>query len=115
MRVQILSPYRGHDPADTRRNVAYAYAAIRDCLDGGDAPFAPHLIYPAVLDDSYPADRAAGIGAGLQWLAAADVVAVYTDLGISDGMRAELAEADRLGIPIIHRSLSGWAPPGPRG
>lgn len=58
-RVQILSPFRGNTPAERRRNVAYAQAALLDCLERGEAPFAPHLLYPAVLDESDPEQRAA--------------------------------------------------------
>lgn len=108
-RVQILSPFRGATPAEQRRNVAYAQAALLDCLNRGEAPFAPHLLYPAVLDDSDPVQRAQGIEAGLEWLAVAEVVVAYTDLGISAGMTAELRAAEIAGIPVERRSLDGWA------
>lgn len=111
-RVQILSPFRGSTPAEQRRNVAYAQAALLDCLDRDEAPFAPHLTYPAVLDESEPEQRAQGISAGLEWLAVADGVVVYGDLGVSEGMVAELRQAEVLGIPVERRSLPGWAPLG---
>jgi hypothetical protein len=108
-RVQILSPFRGATPADQRRNVAYAQAALLDCLTRDEAPFAPHLLYPDVLDDSQPEERAQGISAGLEWLAVAEAVVVYTDLGISVGMVAEQRAAEVAGIPVERRSLDGWA------
>lgn len=107
-RVQIISPLRGKTPAEQRRNVAYAHAALLDCLERGEAPFAPHLIYPAVLDDSDPEQRAQGIAAGLAWLAAADVVVVYHDLGYSEGMNAELRAAMDANVRAEFRSLDGW-------
>lgn len=64
MRLVVLeSPYAG----DVERNVRYARAAVRDCLDRGEAPIASHLLYtqPGVLDDLVPAERAMGIEAGL--------------------------------------------------
>ena len=108
-RVQILSPFRGPTPADRDRNVAYAQAAMLDCLERDEAPFAPHLLYPAVLDDSEPEQRAQGISAGLEWLAVAEAVVVYQDLGMSSGMEAELRAALAAGIAVERRSLPGWA------
>lgn len=108
-RVQILSPFRGATPAQQRLHVAYAHAALIDCLERDEAPFAPHLIYPVVLDDSIPRDRERGIAAGLAWLAVASKVVVYADLGVSDGMERELAVARARGLPIETRSIDGWA------
>lgn len=110
-RVQILSPFRGATPAERDRNVAYAKAALLDCLERDEAPFAPHLLYPAVLDESEPEQRMQGISAGLEWLAVAEAVVVYGDLGMSEGMRAELRAAETAGIPVEHRRLPGWAAP----
>lgn len=107
-RVQILSPFRGATPADQRRNVAYAQAALLDCLGRDEAPFAPHLLYPAVLDDSQPEQRAQGIEAGLEWMTAVDAVVVYADLGISPGMAEEIRHAERIGVSVERRCLPGW-------
>ena len=107
-RVQILSPFRGATPADRARNVAYAKAALLDCLERDEAPFAPHLLYPAVLDESEPEQRMQGISAGLEWLAVAEAVVVYDDLGMSEGMRAELIQAEIAGVAVEHRRLPGW-------
>lgn len=108
-RVQIISPLRGNTPVERRRNVAYAQAALLDCLDRNEAPFAPHLIYPSVLDDSDPERRRMGISAGLAWLAVADVVVVYHDLGYSEGMNAELRAAMNANVRAEFRSIDGWA------
>ncbi len=107
-RVQILSPFRGKTPAEGRRNVAYAQAALLDSLERDEAPFAPHLLYPAVLDDSDPERRRMGMAAGLAWLASADAVVVYHDLGYSEGMNAELRAAVAANVRAEFRSLPGW-------
>lgn len=89
MKLVILeSPYAG----DVERNVAYARAALADCLRRGEAPIASHLLYtqPGVLDDDKPAERALGIEAGLQWGRVAEMAVFYIDLGWSNGMRAAL-------------------------
>lgn len=93
-RVFVCSPYRGAVAA----NVALAREACREVLRAGDAPFAPHLLYPDVLDDADPRERALGIGAGIAWLAMADEVLVVGDP--TDGMRQEIAAAETLGLPV---------------
>jgi len=93
-RVFICSPYRG----DVRANRALAQAVCREALLAGDAPFAPHLLYPGILDDADPSERALGIGAGLSWLAVSDEVLVVGEP--SEGMRREIAAAETLGVPV---------------
>lgn len=100
-RVFICSPYRG----DRDRNDAYLAACMADSLVRGEAPFAPHAIYPRYLDDADPAQREAGISAGLAWLEYAQMVAIYDDLGVSDGMDREELEALAHMIEVEYRSL----------
>ncbi|MCE9636097.1 MAG: hypothetical protein K8T90_10365 [Planctomycetes bacterium] len=95
-RVFVCSPYRG----DVERNVEVARAACRDVVLDGDAPFAPHLLYPDILDDADAAERSRGLCAGLAWLAVADEVLVVGEP--TEGMRAEIAAAETLGLPIRH-------------
>ncbi|WP_245457999.1 hypothetical protein [Mesorhizobium sp. M6A.T.Cr.TU.016.01.1.1] len=104
--VILESPYAG----EVERNVAYARAALRDCLKRGDAPAASHLLYtqPGVLDDDDPAERATGIGAGLAWGRKAEATVVYTDRGISRGMVAGIERAHADGRPVEYRTLEGW-------
>lgn len=109
IRVQIISPFRADTAADRRANVVYAQAALLDCLTRGEAPFAPHLLYPSVLDDSDPVQRAQGIEAGMEWMTAVDAVVVYADRGVSAGMADEIRHAERLGVPVERRVLAGWA------
>jgi hypothetical protein len=104
--VVIESPLAG----DVERNVRYARAAMRDCLARGEAPFASHLLYAqeGILDDRSPAERARGMDAGFAWGARADLVAVYSDLGISRGMEHGISRAIRAGIPWEDRKIPGW-------
>jgi hypothetical protein len=106
--VVIESPYAG----DIERNVRYARACMKHSLARGEAPFASHLLYtqPNVLRDADPQEREQGIKAGFVWGEKAELTAVYTDLGISKGMAAGIAEADRVGRRVEYRSLGGeWA------
>ena len=107
MRLVIVeSPYGG----DVERNEAYARAAMHDCIRRGEAPFASHLLYtqPGVLNDQVKAERELGIKAGLEWGDKADATVVYTDLGVSEGMRQGMARATIAGRPIEMRSIPDW-------
>jgi len=104
MRLIILeSPYSGN----RRANMAYLRACLRDSLLRGEAPYASHAIYtqPGILRDEVPDERSLGIEAGFAWHRCADASVVYYDLGVSAGMRLGIANAKRLGIPVVWRSL----------
>jgi hypothetical protein len=103
--VLVESPFAG----DVERNTRYLRACLRDCLTRGEAPFASHAIYtlPGVLDDNTPAERQLGIEAGLLIGARMDKTVVYTDLGISDGMKHGITRAGVDGRPIEYRTLGG--------
>lgn len=99
----IESPLAGN----VALNIAYAKAAMMDCFERGEAPFASHLLYAqsGLLDDADPIERGRGIIAGLEWGRFADRCAVYTDLGISSGMGLGIASAQSHGIRIEYRTL----------
>ena len=101
-RVILESPFAG----DIERNVAYARACLRDCLQRGEAPIASHLLFtqPGVLSDDVPDERKMGIAAGLAWVSVADVMVVYIDYGISPGMAAAMETAEKRGLPVEKRA-----------
>lgn len=101
--VILESPFAG----DVEHNLAYARACMRDCFGRGEAPFASHLLYTqeGCLDDTIPGEREMGIAAGLLWGANAAKTVVYTDRGISRGMRYGIENAHKAGRPVEYRSL----------
>lgn len=99
--IYVASPFAG----DVERNIEYAKQACRTVMDSGHAFFAPHLLYPAILDDSVPQERQLGTGMGLAMLSRCDELWVFGDR-ISNGMRAEMQEAERLGVPIRRMDIS---------
>lgn len=112
-RVFVASPYA--PPAGTpdryleaavALHVAYAERCLSHSLDVGEAPYAPHLLYPAALDDSDQEQRRQGLAAGKQWLGSSDHLAAYVDHGISSGMEGEIRYAQRAGIRVLFRSLT---------
>lgn len=100
--VVMESPYSG----DVERNTTYARLCMKDCLLRGEAPFASHLLYTQVLDDLRPEERQHGLWAGWSWYKKCDKVVVYTDYGISNGMKEGIALALLLGKTIEERRLS---------
>lgn len=107
MRVIIESPYRSDDPKTFRRNLAYSRKAIFHSLSLGESPFASHRFYTQFLDDNDSELRYVGINCGLDWMEAAQLVAVYADYGVSPGMQAGLTHAAAKRIPVSFRYILG--------
>lgn len=105
--VVVESPYGSDSPEGIAANVQYARACLRDCLKRGESPIASHLLLtqPGILADGIPAERALGMGAGWAWMRRSDAVVVYTDRGISSGMSAGIAHAEKLELAIEYRRL----------
>lgn len=93
--VFICSPYAG----SVKRNTQNAKRYMRFAADRGAIPFAPHLLYPLVLDDGDPAQRELGLFFGLVWLGRCDELWVFGDR-VSEGMAREIAKAKWRGMPI---------------
>ena len=109
--VVIESPYGSLSDEVVARNLRYLSACMRDCLTRGEAPYASHGLYTraGVLDDRNPSERVWGINAGFAWRKHADLTVVYTNLGITWGMRQGIAHAENIGCPIERRDLvSSW-------
>ena len=102
-KVVIESPYAG----DTVNNIMYAKKCMMDSFNRGEAPYASHLFFiqDGLLDDNNPAQRELGISVGLEWGRSSDLVAVYTDRGISKGMERGIHYAKLKGKRIEYRSI----------
>ena len=104
MRLVIIeSPFAG----SVEENIKYARQCVRDSLARGEAPIASHLLYtqPGILRDDVDSERQWGIDAGLAWRAVAEMSAVYTDRGITVGMRYGIAAAEASGVPVEYRTI----------
>ena len=91
-------------------HLQYARACMCDCFRRGEAPFASHLLYPQMFDDSKPDERSAGIQGGFIWrFKAQALTAVYWDLGISAGMVKGIEHGLLFKLPVVFRLLGdGW-------
>lgn len=102
--VILESPFMG----DEERNRKYAIECMKDCFKRGEYPFASHLLYTlgGITDETIPEERELGIEAGLAWGRFAEATIVYTDLGITEGMRQGIERAKKEGRPVEYRKLS---------
>lgn len=102
-RVIVESPFAG----DVDANIAYARRCVRDSVLRGEAPIASHLLFtqPGILNDNVPAERQLGIDAGLAWRSVADATVVYTDRGISAGMKYGILAARDAGVLVEYRKI----------
>lgn len=104
-KVYVISRFSGDIPENVKKAQAYGRYVIRKRR----IPVASHLLYPQMLDmaaDGSETAEARELGTmfGLALLAVCDEAWCFTfglpDDAISEGMKTELAEARRLGIPI---------------
>ena len=101
MRVIIESPFGG----ELDRNIKYLWRCVRDSIERGEAPFASHGFYPAVLNETLLPERELGIKLGYEWMEVATVVAFYIDYGWSPGMKKAYNRAKKLEKPIVRRKI----------
>lgn len=99
--VIIESPFAG----DTEKNIYYARLCLLDCLLRKEAPFASHLLYTQILEDSNMQHREVGMNAGFAIGDLIDTVVVYTDRGITDGMKLGIERAEGRGATVEYRQL----------
>ena len=110
-RVLIESPFgRNVDGSkctadEYDRNEVYVRRALKDSLQRGEAPFASHALYTLVLHDTDLEERKMGMEAGFAWGAVTDIVAVYTDYGITPGMNEGLLRWWAQELAVEHRTI----------
>ena len=106
--VILETPYKGDNWDKTKLNIEYARKCMRDCFMRGEFPFASHLLYTheGILVDENQEEGKLGIEAGLSWGECADKTVVYTDFGISDGMKRGIERAKECGRDVEMRSLN---------
>lgn len=96
-KVYICSPCRG----DYEKNIQKAQGYCREAVYMGVIPIAPHVYLTQFLDDTIPAERSTGLSLGLELLKDCDEVWVYGIQNPSEGMKAEIELANKIGIPVV--------------
>jgi len=75
-----------------------------DSICRDEAPFASHMLYTQILDDTNPIERLTGIECGFAWREGVLTV-VYEDYGISEGMQQGIDDAFFQGSDIAFRKI----------
>jgi Domain of unknown function (DUF4406) len=99
--LYICHPFRG-DPTGNAERVR----RIAEGLKHDYAVIAPHLMLPHFIDET--TERPLALAHCLRLVAAADEVRVYGE--VTAGMQLEIAEARRLGIPVVFIDHNGDDP-----
>lgn len=102
--VYVCSPFSPTVRYSVYDNVKYAALCCRFVLKNGNAPFAPHLMYPWCLRDNEQSHRNLACAAGIEYLKKCDEVWCFirNQLDIkSEGMKSEISEAVKNGIPVF--------------
>lgn len=108
IRVILESPLKSDTLEGMEANKVYARQCMMDCImNYGEAPFASHLLYEGtgLLDDTNQRQRTLGIKMGYVWGKMAHKVVVYTDHGITVGMKINIDYYTHEGIPLEYRRL----------
>lgn len=93
--IYVASPYAG----DIEKNVEFAKSACRAVVRAGHVFYAPHLMLPSLYSDDIPDERQISLDIGLYMIPKCDELWVF-GTRISRGMKGEIEEANRLGIPV---------------
>lgn len=116
--VIVESPYAGRGWWPTVRVPAMAKHTLRPRLRAGLSTerrsaicltSALHPTQPGILRDATPTEMQRGIQAGLELAKRADKTVLYSDLGMSEGMRIGVEAARAAGRPVETRRLNGWS------
>jgi len=106
--IFVGSPFRSTSDNEYKRNVEYARSLCRVLCLHGHAVYAPHLLIPQFMCDADDIERRMGMDVGKECLERMDVAMFGTDLGTSDGMRAEMAYCSHKGILYRCSTSEEW-------
>lgn len=98
----ICSPYRAKNEEQKQKHIEYARELMRGIFYCDLLPIVPHLLYPQVLDDNDKFERIMALNLCEEWIVKSDVIYVGNRYGISEGMKQEIALAEKLGKEIIY-------------
>ncbi len=91
--VYVASPFAG----DIARNTENAVRYCRFAVDSGAIPLAPHLFLPRFMSEE--TERKAAMFMNMVFLGKCEQLWVFGDR-ITNGMAAEIAKAQKRGMPI---------------
>ena len=98
----ICSPYRSETERQKQKHIEYARELLKQNLYYDLLPIAPHLLYPQILNDNNHNERLIALDLCFKWIEKSDVIYAGCRYGISEGMKQEIALAEKLGKEIIY-------------
>jgi hypothetical protein len=113
--VYICSPLRpvsteaAEKEAELNNNIALARDACTLAVYRGFLPVAPHLYFPQFLNDEVAAERNLSLDMGKALLRQCTQLWIISPR-ISNGMSAEIKEAQKYGIPVLVFTAAGLRP-----
>ena len=100
-RIYICSPLRANNWSNMIRNAIRAQQYMELASEQYECPaYAPHGYLPFFLNDYDPKERTLALSFGKRLLKLCDALIVCGDV-ISEGMRGEIQQACKLGIPVV--------------
>lgn len=108
--VVIISPFMAEDPSKKDRFYNYAKRCAKDSMNRNEAPLVSHVFYYDMLGSSSVAlERDMGFNSQLAWIRKCDLVVVYSDFGITQGMKAAIDYAKFKNKKVELRTISATA------
>ncbi len=106
--VYVASPFAGDEPRNTENAIRYCRFAV----DSGAIPLAPHLLLPQFMSEK--TERENAMFMNMVFLGRCEQLWVFGER-ITEGMEAEIAKAEKRGMPIRYftddcMEMSGGAP-----
>lgn len=108
--VVVISPFMVEDAS--KRDLFYRYAkrCAQDSMRRNEAPLVSHVFYYDMLGYSTVGlERDMGFNAQLSWIRKCDLVVVYSDYGMTQGMKAAVDYAKFKNKKIEFRVISATA------
>jgi hypothetical protein len=103
--VAIESPLKANQGYSREQFRRYWQLCIEDAIKYREEEvYCSHWLAD-VLDDENPLERAIGLKIGLRFSAFCDYAAIYTDFGVSEGMKDAMIFYDKIGKRVERRSL----------
>ncbi len=99
--IYVAGKYRGQSENEVYENINHARAAARKLWLEGWCVITPHL-NSAFMGGMSDADRF--LQGGLELVRRSDAIYMLNNWAASEGARAELKEANRLGLPVYYES-----------
>lgn len=109
-RTVVITPFFPEDPTQKGMFERYATRATKDSINRMEAPMASHLFFYNFFNNNLvQIERDIGFMSQLSWVEGAELVAVYSDLGITQAMRTVIEFAKLKNIKLEYRTIGSVA------